>query len=119
MTIERYDVLQGPGRPHISLGLAHENWVTACSTAKDCSGDVKSQAQQILNWIETVLHRAGTDKSKLLTAMIWLRNMQDYGAFNAVWNAWVDPANPPVRACVRADLARPDVLIEIKITAAR
>ena len=119
MPIERFDILEGTDRPRISLGLAHGDWVTACSTARDCSGDVKDQARQILAWIDTVLERTETDRSRLLNAQIWLKRMQDYSAFNAVWNEWVDPDNPPARACVRADMANPDVLIEIKVIAAR
>jgi enamine deaminase RidA (YjgF/YER057c/UK114 family) len=61
---------------------------------------------------------AGSDKSKLLTAQFWIKDMKDFNDMNSVWNAWVDPENPPVRACVRADMTRPETLIEIMVTAA-
>ena len=73
----------------------------------------------MLERIDTALQKVGTDKSKLLTAQVWLADMQMFEAHNAVWNAWVDPQNPPVRACVRADLTRPGFLVEIMVTAAR
>ena len=69
--------------------------------------------------IDAALQREGTNKSKLLTAQVWLADMQLCEAHNAVWNAWVDPQNPPARACVRADLARPAFLVEIMVTAAK
>ena len=81
----------------------------------------------MLDWIDAILHKVGTDKSKLLTAQVWLTDMRLFEAHNAVWNAWVDPQHPPVRACVRADLAgivgqTPPLrtcLVEIMVTAAR
>jgi enamine deaminase RidA (YjgF/YER057c/UK114 family) len=61
---------------------------------------------------------AGTDKSRLLTAQVWLADMSLFEAHNAVWNEWVDRANPPARVCVRAELWRPQMLVEIMVTAA-
>ena len=78
---------------------------------------VAGQTQQILDKIDGYLAEAGTDKSKLLQANLWITNMDNFAAMNAVWNAWVDPENPPVRACVRADLAVPELLVEIMVTA--
>ena len=65
------------------------------------------------------MQTAGSDQSKLLTAQVWLSDMRLFEAHNAVWNAWVDPKHPPVRACVQADLWRPNMLVEIMVTAAR
>ena len=48
---------------------------------------------------------------------LWITDMNNFSGMNEVWNAWVDPDNPPVRACVRADLARPELLVEIMVTA--
>ena len=73
----------------------------------------------MLDTIDRLLQTAGTDKSKLLTAQVWLSDMSLFEAHNAVWNEWVDPKNPPVRACVRADLWHPDLLVEIMVTAAK
>ena len=65
------------------------------------------------------LAQAGTNKSSLLSANLWIKDMALFADMNSVWNAWVDPENPPARACVRADLARPEVLVEIMVTAAK
>ena len=88
-------------------------------TAQDRSADITGQTQQILDSIDHYLAEAGTDKSKLLQANLWISDMANFAAMNAVWNAWVDAENPPVRACVRADLAVPELLIEIMVTAYR
>ena len=121
MSITRYGMTDGAnGRPIISGVVVHGDMVYVCGvTADDPTGDITAQTQQVLDRIDTALKRAGTDKSKLLTAQVWLADMQLFAAHNAVWNAWVDPQNPPVRACVRADLTRPGFLVEIMVTAAR
>ena len=68
--------------------------------------------------IDALLAQAGTDKSKILMATIWLADIADFEAMNAVWDAWVDPANPPARATSEARLATPDYLVEIIVVAA-
>ncbi|MCH9669867.1 MAG: RidA family protein, partial [Gammaproteobacteria bacterium] len=110
MAIQRIDVTSGPG-PIMSRCVVRGENVYVCGlTASDTSGDITSQTQQIVDKIDHYLKEAGTTKSKLLTAQLWITDMANFGKMNAVWNAWVDPANPPVRACVRADLARPEIL---------
>jgi enamine deaminase RidA (YjgF/YER057c/UK114 family) len=84
----------------------------------DPTGDIREQTKQVLDRIDRLLHTAGTDKSKLLTAQVWLSDMRLFEAHNAVWNEWVDSKNPPVRACVQAELWRPNLLVEIMVTAA-
>jgi enamine deaminase RidA (YjgF/YER057c/UK114 family) len=88
-------------------------------TATDPAADIKGQTQQILDRIDHYLAEAGSDKSKLLQAQLWIKDMALFAEMNSVWNAWVDPENPPARACVEANLARPGLLIEIMVTAAR
>ena len=76
------------------------------------------QTKDVLASIDRLLAEAGTDKSKLLQATIWLADMRDFAAMNAVWDAWVDTANPPARATGEARLAGPDYLVEIIVIAA-
>jgi enamine deaminase RidA (YjgF/YER057c/UK114 family) len=72
-----------------------------------------------LTKIEGLLKEAGTNKSNLLTAQIWLKDIEkDFAAMNTVWSAWLDPVNKPVRATIQAPMARPAILVEIKVTAA-
>jgi enamine deaminase RidA (YjgF/YER057c/UK114 family) len=78
-----------------------------------------AQTQDILARIDTLLAEAGTDKSQLLSATIWLTDIRYYNEMNAVWDAWIDPAHPPARACVESKLATPKYHVEIMVTAAR
>ena len=67
-----------------------------------------------------MLATAGTDKSKLLTAQVWLADMDDFAAHNDAWNEWVDQDHPPVRACLQSPrLVLPGLRVEIMVTAAR
>ena len=103
----------------MSQAVVHNGTVyLAGQVAGDASGDVADQTRQILAGIETLLGAAGSDKSKLLSATIWLASMADFAAMNGVWDAWVDPGNPPARACVEARLAYPQYRVEIMVTAA-
>ena len=120
MSITRYDIHDGSGgRPIISRAVVRGDTVYLCGVTPDPVGDIKAQIRQVLDRIDQLLKIAGTDKSKLLTAQVWLSDMSLFEAHNAVWNEWVDPKNPPVRACVRADLWRPNLLVEIMVTAAK
>lgn len=117
--INRIDVTEPPG-PRMSRCVVRGDTVyLAGLTAADASQDVQGQTRQILARIDHYLRQAGTDKSKLLTANLWIKDMALFAQMNAVWNDWVDPRNPPCRACVRADLARPEILVEIMVTAAK
>jgi enamine deaminase RidA (YjgF/YER057c/UK114 family) len=119
MTIERHDITSGAA-PRMSRCVVNGNMVyLAGLTAADRSGDIKSQTQQILDAIDGYLAKAGTDKSKLLQANIWITDTKNFAAMNEVWNAWVDPENPPVRACVQSELMLPELLVEIMVTAAK
>jgi len=119
MDIRRIDLTQPPG-PRMSRAVIHGDRVfLAGLTASDSSQDIKGQTKQILDKIDAYLAQAGTSKSNLLTANLWIKDMALFADMNSVWNAWVDPENPPARACVRADLARPEILVEIMVTAAK
>lgn len=85
----------------------------------DTAADIQGQTQQVLDRIDATLAEAGSDKSKLLSAQIWLADITERDAMNEVWIGWIDKANPPVRACVQSPLARPEIRIEIMVAAAR
>ena len=119
MAISRFDLTQPPG-PRMSRCVVRDNTVyLAGLTASDATQDIKGQTRQILDKIDGYLAQAGTSKSNLLSANLWIKDMALFADTNSVWNAWVDPENPPARACVKADLARPDLLVEIMVTAAK
>ena len=81
--------------------------------------NITEQTQDILARIEKLLDEAGTDKTKLLSATIWLSSMSDFEEMNAVWDAWVSTGDAPARACVESKLAAPQFNVEIGIIAAR
>jgi enamine deaminase RidA (YjgF/YER057c/UK114 family) len=92
---------------------------TAGQVAKEhAGGSVAEQTKEILASIDRLLAEAGTDKSRLLTAQIWLTDMATFGEMNGVWDSWVSPGNTPCRACVESHLASPDYAVEIMVTAA-
>ena len=82
-------------------------------------GTIAAQTQDILDAIDGFLAEAGTDKTKLLTATIWLSDMRHFADMNAVWDAWVPEGQAPCRACVEARLATTQFDVEIMVTAAR
>lgn len=81
--------------------------------------DVTAQCHSALAEVERLLALAGSDKSRILACTIWLADMADFAAMNAVWDAWVDAANPPARATGEAKLATPEYLVEFIVTAAK
>ncbi|MBL4720836.1 MAG: RidA family protein [Alphaproteobacteria bacterium] len=122
MTIQRFDITAAPG-PIMSRCVIHGDkiylaGITAQNLAKGV-GDhgVGDQLSEILTIIDAYLAKAGSDKSKILTAQVWIADMMLIAEMNDVWNAWVDPATPPARACVSGELSRPDILVEVQVTA--
>lgn len=91
----------------------------AGQVADDRSLDISGQTREALAKVDDMLARAGTDKSRILSAQIWLATMSDYDAMNAVWDAWVVPGETPCRCCGKVELAHPDWRIEIVVIAAR
>lgn len=81
-------------------------------------GDITDQSREVLAKIDALLEQAGSDRAHVLSAQIWLKNMADYAGMNAVWDGWIDPEHPPVRACVEAPMAQPHYLVEITVVAA-
>lgn len=82
------------------------------------SQSATEQTREILSGIDDLIRLVGATKSDILSASIWLSDMQYFSEMNDVWREWVDPENPPARATVQAELAFPDLKIEIQITAA-
>ena len=81
--------------------------------------DAKQQTLEVLEKIDVLLEHAGSDKSRILTAQIWIKNIaEDFTAFNEGWEAWLPAGVAPARAALQADLARPQVLVEVMLTAA-
>jgi len=92
---------------------------TSGIVAADLVVDVKGQTQQILKEIERLLGLCGTDKSRVVSATIWVSDIRHRDPMNEVWVTWTGGANLPVRACVEAKLATPSILVEIAVIAAK
>jgi enamine deaminase RidA (YjgF/YER057c/UK114 family) len=86
---------------------------------EDTSQDITGQVKQALGEIDALLAKGGSDKSKILSAVIWLADIGDFAAMNAVWDPWVVPGQTPARATVQARLNDPKMKIEIMVVAAR
>lgn len=103
--------------PRMSQVVVHGGTVyTAGQVAEGKT--VTEQTETILANIDALLAEAGTDKSKLISATIWITDMKAFAEMNAVWDAWVLEVHTPARACVEAALAREDLLVEIAVIAA-
>lgn len=115
MSIKRHN-----SGPRMSQAVEHGSTVyLAGLVADDATQDVKGQTKQILAKIDALLKAAGTDKSKLLSANIWLTDIATWSQMNEAWDAWVSPGNTPARATVEAKLAAPGLKVEIMVQAAK
>jgi enamine deaminase RidA (YjgF/YER057c/UK114 family) len=112
MSIHRIE----PG-PRMSKAVVHGDTVYISGQVSE-GASVTEQARRILANIDALLDRAGTDKSKLLSAQIWLADIATFDEMNAVWETWIVPGEPPARATVESRLADPKYLIEIAMVAA-
>lgn len=106
--------------PRMSQAVIHGDTVyLAGQVADDRTADVAGQTTQILAKIDGLLAQAGSDKAKILSATIWLSDISTFSNMNEIWDVWVAQGHTPARACVEANLAVSDILVEIGIVAAR
>jgi enamine deaminase RidA (YjgF/YER057c/UK114 family) len=112
--IQRFDVGARLSEMAVHQGVAY----LAGQVAADGSQDIAGQTTQVLAQIDALLARAGTDKSKILMCQIFITDLADFPALNAVWERWVAPGNAPPRATVQARLAKPEWRVEMVVTAA-
>ncbi len=116
MKIERHET-----GPRMSKAVVHGDTVYLAGIVADAprGKSTAEQTKNILSQIDSFLARAGSDKSKLLSANIWITDMANFAEMNAVWDAWLSPGTAPARATVEAKLASPDYNVEIMVVAAR
>ncbi len=115
MSITRYQT-----GPRMSQAVVHNGvCYTAGQVAMDAVGaSVTDQTKNILDRLDALLAEVGTDKTKILSATIWLSDIGTFNEMNAVWDAWVPEGHAPCRACVESKLATPDFTVEIGVIAA-
>lgn len=113
--------IQRSGSGRFSRTVIHNNIVYLSGiTAKDQTADVAAQTRDILSQIDAALADAGSSKARILTAQVWLQNIdRDFAAMNQAWDEWLDKDNMPTRATGESRLATADILVEIIVTAAR
>jgi enamine deaminase RidA (YjgF/YER057c/UK114 family) len=115
MSVTRHE----PG-PILSLAVEHGGTAyLAGIVPKDLKQDIKGQTREVLAEIDRLLAKCGTNKSKVLTATIWVTDIRNRAPMNEVWTEWVDKKNLPARACIEAKLADPACLVEIMVVAAK
>jgi|SRR5271156_4443454 enamine deaminase RidA (YjgF/YER057c/UK114 family) len=116
MKIERHET-----GPRMSKAVVHGDTVYLAGIVADApkGKSTAEQTKNILSQIDSFLARAGTDKSKVLSANIWITDMANFAEMNGVWDVWLSPGNAPARATVEAKLASPDYKVEIMVVAAR
>jgi enamine deaminase RidA (YjgF/YER057c/UK114 family) len=104
--------------PRMSQAVVHNGTVYLAGQVGNAGDDVATQTAQALASVDRLLEKAGTDKTRILNATIWLADMADFPKMNAVWDAWAPAGNTPARATGEAKLATPDYLVEVIVIAA-
>ena len=106
--------------PRMSQAVVHGDTVYLAGQVATAAagGSVTEQTKEILGQIDALLAEAGTDKSKLLSAGVFIVDIGTFAELNAVWEAWIDPKNPPCRTTIETKLAAPKYAIEISVIAA-
>lgn len=114
MTIERIETKQ-----RMSRIVKHNGTIYLCGqVCADASQGITEQTQTMLDKVDELLIAAGSSRKHLLSATIYLKDMQYFQEMNAVWDNWVPEGYAPARACVTADMAREALLVEISVVAA-
>ena len=113
MSVKRHGV-----GPRLSQAVVHGNTVYLAGQVGAPGESVTAQTKAVLASIEKLLAEVGSDKSKLLSATIWMADMADFAEMNAVWDVWIDGKDAPARATGEAKLATPDYKVEIIAIAA-
>lgn len=106
-------------KARMSRAVIHNGTVYLCGqVAANADADISEQTRTTLAKIDALLESVGSDRTRLLSATIYVKTMDDFAAMNAVWDAWVPAGHAPARACVQAAMAREALLVEITVTAA-
>lgn len=98
--------------------VIHNDTIYLSGQVGDINDDISAQTLTCLEKVEGLLKEVNSDKSKILSATVWLKSMADFEAMNAVWDDWFSDTQPPARACGESALAHPDLLVEVTVVAA-
>lgn len=107
-------------KPRMSRVVIHQGTIYLCGqVAKDANQGIEEQTQTMLDKVDELLLAAYSDREHLLSATIYIKDMQDFAAMNQVWDNWIPAGHAPARACVQASMARAELLVEISVVAAQ
>lgn len=107
------------GNGRRSTSVAHNGVLyTSGITTVDLSADITGQAEDVFAQLDKLMAYHGTNKNNILSATIYLKTMEDYGNFNAVWDMWVTDGNEPCRSVVQAPLALPEYRLKVSLVVA-
>ena len=105
--------------PRMSMGVVHNGIVYLAGQVGKPGDSVTAQTTEVLAQIDRLLAECGSDKTRILSAQVWLADMADFAQMNAVWDGWVAPGHAPARATGESALATPDYKVEIIVVAAQ
>ena len=98
--------------------VIHNQTIYLSGQVGNAEDDIQAQTLTCLEKVEALLTEVGSDKSKMLSATVWISSMDNFDAMNQVWNKWFEGVQPPARACGESALARPELLVEVTVIAA-
>jgi enamine deaminase RidA (YjgF/YER057c/UK114 family) len=105
-------------KQRMSRIVIHQGIIYLCGqVCADATQNIEHQTQTMLDKVDQLLLDAGSDRQHLLSATIYIKDMQDFQAMNTVWDNWIPEGHAPARACVQASMARPELLVEISVVA--
>lgn len=116
--IQMSDIERSHTGTRMSQIVKHGDTIYLAGQVGTAGASVAQQTQDCLDKIDALLAEAGSDNTRILQCVIWLADMADFEEMNGVWDAWVPEGHAPARACGEAKLARPDLLVELIVTAA-
>ena len=96
----------------------HNKTVYLCGQVGNPEDDIAAQTLTCLERVEALLNEVGSDKSKMLSALVWVKSMSDFAAMNEVWDKWFEGIVPPIRSCGESVLSSPELLVEVTVIAA-
>lgn len=115
MEIKRLHV----GKTLSEVAVHHGTVYLAGQIAEDATQNIEGQTREVLGHVDRLLNEAGSDKTRILMCQIYISDIKDFDGMNQIWNEWVADGNSPPRATVEARLVRPEILVEMVVTAAQ
>ena len=121
METNRMTIIRNNPQPRLAASVAYGDLLfLSGQTPKSNEDDIVLQTREVLEKIDALLAEAGSRKERILSATIYLKDIaRDFAALNEVWTQWLPTGQAPSRTTVQAELARPSVLVEITVVAAR